>query len=226
VFAGDFSATRATGGDFAIEIELDTPFRWDPSSGPLVVDVRKLADLGGGGTFDLDAVDGSTELSSVVHTSDANAANANQPVAARAPVLRLGGTIGGNALTTPYGTGCGPSTGAPIAGTIGLPWLGNRDFHFAVFDAAPQAAALLVLGAGVSSYPLDFLSLPGCTLLTDATLGNLLAATDPDGQATSPAGLPEVPALVGFSVTTQWVVLDPLGVNGIALSNGLRIEAQ
>lgn len=225
VFDGRFSATRAPDGTFAVEVELDTPFRWDPSRGPLVVDVRKRSEIGGGATFTLDAV-ASSSLSFAANTADPNATSANRPIATRGQVLRLGGIVGSNGLATPYGAGCSGTGTPPVAGTIGLPWLGNAGFAFAVFDARPNANTSALFGIGPTSTPLDPIGFVGCTLLTDALIGDITTMTDANGTARSAAGLPNAPALVGFSLTTQWVVLDPAGVNGGALSDGLRIEVR
>lgn len=227
VFQGDFSAARGASGEFVVEVKLDTPFRWDPSSGPLIVDVRKDAEVGGGGAFSLDAVDAVPTLSFAAHTSDPNAATANRPVATRGQVLRLGGSVGANALATPFGAGCSGAGGSvPVNGSVGLPWLGNRDFEFAAFDARPTAAATVLFGLTAASTPLDPVGFPGCVLLTDALLGDVGTATDAAGTARSYAGVPNDPSLAAATVTTQWVVLDPAGVQGVSLSDGLRIEVR
>jgi hypothetical protein len=220
VFDGAFSGARGPDGSFEIEVLLDTPFRWDPARGALIVDVRKAAEIGGGGSFGLDAV-GAPTLSFAAHTADADAPTADRPVAARGQVLRLGGSVPANALVTPYGQGCG---GPAVAGSIGLPWLGNRDFRFALFDARPGAAATLLFGLSPISTPLDGLGFVGCSLLSDGLLGEIGAPTDAGGRATSRGGVPEDPALRGATAVLQWVVLDPSGVQGITLSDGARIE--
>ncbi|MBK8975432.1 MAG: hypothetical protein IPM29_05865 [Planctomycetes bacterium] len=224
VFDGRFSATRSAAGAFSVEVALDTPFRWDPSRGPLIVDVRKQAELGGAVAFTLDAVD-SASLSFAAHTTDANAAVADRPIAARGQVVRLGGTVPANALATPYGAGCGGTTPV-VHGSTGLPWLGNAGFELAAFDARAQASAAVVLGIGRVATPLDPLGYGGCTLLTDAVLGTIAATTDASGTATAPAAIPGDPTLAGVTLTSQWLVLDPAGVRGLALSDGLEIEAR
>ncbi len=220
VFDGRFSATRGEGGEFLVEVLLDTPFRWDPSQGPLVVDVRERAVVGGPG-FSLDAVQGGSDLSFAAHTSDANATTADRPVAARGQVLRLGGTVGANGLVTPYGSGCG----TPIqAGSLGLPWIGNLGFRLAMFDAPANAAATVLFGLGRASTPLDPLGFAGCTLLTDARLGDLGVGVDAQGTASTPVALPAGAPLLGVRATSQWIVLDPAGVQGVSLSDAVEVE--
>lgn len=221
VFDGRFSAVRGESGEFLIEVILDTPFRWDPSRGPLIVDVRERAVLGGPG-FSLDAVQGGSDLSFAAHNADANAAVANRPVAARGQVLRLGGTVGANGLVTPYGSGCG----TPIqAGSLGLPWLGNLGFRLAIFDAPASSAATVLFGLNRANTPLDPLGFTGCTLLTDAVLGDLGVGVDAQGTASTAVALPAGAAsLLGVRATSQWIVLDPNGVQGISLSDAVEVE--
>ncbi|MDA0935041.1 MAG: M64 family metallo-endopeptidase [Planctomycetota bacterium] len=221
VFDGRFSAVRAATGEFVVEVLLDTPFRWDPGQGPLCVDVRERAVLGGPG-YSLDAVQGGTDLSFAAHTSDADAAVADRPVAARGHVLRLGGTVGANGLVTPYGSGCG----TPIqAGSIGLPWLGNLGFRLAIFDAPANAAATVLFGLNRANTPLDPLGFAGCTLLTDAVLGDLGVGVDAQGTGSTAVALPSgATSLLGVRATSQWIVLDPNGVQGVSLSDAVEVE--
>jgi hypothetical protein len=221
VFDGQFSAVRGAAGEFLVEVLLDTPFRWDPAQGPLCVDIRKRAVLGGSG-YSLDAVQGGTDLSFAAHTSDANAAVADRPVAARGQVLRLGGTVGANGLVTPYGSGCGSQL---QAGSLGLPWLGNLGFRLAMFDAPANAAATVLFGLNRANTPLGPLGFAGCTLLTDAVLGDLGVGVDAQGTASTPVALPAgASSLLGVRATSQWIVLDPNGVQGVSLSDAVEVE--
>jgi len=79
-----------------------------------------------------------------------------------------------------------------------------------------------LFGFAQASTPLGPIGFPGCTLLVGSMFGDVGTATDASGTAHSAAAVPDDPNLRGVVLTTQWLVLDPAGVNGIAISDGLR----
>jgi hypothetical protein len=227
VYSGQFSvpyhSSRVSPKDFVISVKLDRPFRWDPLGGPLIVDIRKQQAIGAN---DLDVCDSEIDpqVQRVVHTSDANATISNTSVQGSALVLQLGGHRLGNALATTYGKGCGGKGGAPTVATIGLPWLGNRDLAFGVWDAAPLAPASILFGLSKSSINLGMIGARSCTLLNLGELGSSSVLIGRGGSAVSPLPIPAYPGLDGARIHCQWVVLDPNAPANLALSAGLTAE--
>jgi hypothetical protein len=231
VFEGDFSvpytdAALLRPDEFPIVVALDRPFRWDPSRGPLIVDIRKSADVAGifGGALDATTVTGVGGR--VMHTTDRNALLANLPPQNIVLAMKLGGR-GGNGLGSPYGSGCGGSPhGVPINSSVDRPFLGNREFAYALHRAAPSAPALLLWGLAPQNLPLTVLGAPSCSLLHDGLVGSVGTLTDTAGFASWPSPLPVDPALSGATLRTQWLVVDPSGIGvpvPVALTPGLEI---
>jgi hypothetical protein len=124
------------------------------------------------------------------------------------------------ALALPYGTGCG-GTGASVPGsaTVGLPRLGNAAFAFTVANALPSAAAVLVAG-----FAADNVTVGACTVLVATPwVTSPVVVLDAAGQGQAPLAIPAAPALAGFAVYGQWLVIDPAGqfLGFAALSNGV-----
>ncbi|MFO1053427.1 MAG: M64 family metallopeptidase [Planctomycetota bacterium] len=231
VFNGQFSVPYYAGKttdpeDFAIQVKLDRPFRWDPARGPLVVDIRKAANVAGTMGSLIDGSTGAlTTLARVVHQTDANATVADFGPQAFAYVLRLGGE-GANALVTPYGAGCNGTNGVPVNSSIGRPWLGNRDFAYALFDARPNTPTILLWGLNQANTSLAVIGAPSCFLLHDAVLGSIGATTDASGKAAALSAVPNTPSFAGITLRSQWLVVDPAGQGTpvpIAMTPGLTI---
>ncbi len=229
VFDGTFSVPHVPAGssradDFEITVRLDRPFRWDPSLSPLVIDVQKYPTVAGTGPSALDSEAGAAaDICSTWFLGLANATFSNSGSPAEATVVRLGGSVGANALTTPYGVGCAGAAGVPIASSIGLPWLGNDDFRMAVFRGAPGASAAFLFGLSRTNNPLDAIGAIGCVGLTSGDFGTLDAVVDANGVASIPASVPDMPAFAGGVFTTQWAILDGSAPGGVVMSNGLEI---
>ncbi|MCC6783968.1 MAG: hypothetical protein IT457_14080 [Planctomycetes bacterium] len=231
VFNGEFSvpyyAGKASGAeDFAIQVALDRPFRWDPTRGALIVDIRKATTVAGTAGGNLDFAAGSpSDLGRAVHTTDPDATTADFGPHGNSLVIRLGGE-GRNATVKPYGNGCLGAAGVPVNSSIGLPWLGNQDFAHALFRARPTANAILLFGLAPANTPLTVLGAPSCSLLHDAVLGSLGTTTDATGRASVPAAVPNTPALAGATIRSQWLVVDAAGAGSpipIAMSAGAAL---
>jgi ELWxxDGT repeat protein len=128
----------------------------------------------------------------------------------------------GGALAEPFGSGC-PGTGnlVPEISGVGLPVIGNGSFGVRVSQALPFAPVALIIDAAQGQFPLG----GGCTFYLGQPLVIVPFGTDGTGQATLPAGIPNIAALVGGNIFCQWVVLDPAGAyQGLAsFTGGLRI---
>lgn len=228
-FNGEVSVPYYTGRavdpeDFAMVVKLDRPFRWVPARGPLIVDMRKFADVGGSHGSLGDGIN-TAGLSRVAHLTNANAAIGDFGPQTFVLALRLGGE-GTNATVTPYGPGCVGTNGVPINSSIGRPWLGNPDFAYALFRARPSTSAILLWGLAPANTNLGVIGAPLCFLLHDALLGSIGAATDGAGTAISASPVPSTPSLAGVTIRTQWLVVDPAGAGTpvpIAMTPGAAI---
>jgi hypothetical protein len=145
--------------------------------------------------------------------------------AATATEVQAWATLNG-AGASEFGNACGAS----LTTTNGLPQLGNPLFGFAV--SAPAAASSLgVLALGLSRttwgavpLPLDLgLVLPplaGCQLECSPDV-TLTVVTDAAGNAQQPLPLPADPALDGFQLYAQTLLLG--GPNGLSSSNPVGV---
>ncbi|MEY4675276.1 MAG: hypothetical protein RL148_3060, partial [Planctomycetota bacterium] len=231
VFNGQFSVPYSVGRvgspeDMVVTVKLDRPFRWDPSGGPLIVDVRKDINVSGALGSNID-INTSAVPTRIVHGSDANGTVATLGPQSFVTVVRLGGR-GENGLVVNYGTGCGGGNGIPVNSSVGLPWTGNRDFQCGLFRAAPGAGAFLTWGFATASVPMVAFNAPSCTLLHDLALGSVFTVTDATGKATWPMAVPNTPSLANFTFRSQWLVLDPTGLGspGIAMTPGATITVK
>ncbi|MFQ5504443.1 MAG: hypothetical protein ACE5F1_06545 [Planctomycetota bacterium] len=144
-------------------------------------------------------------------------------VTARTWYLGPGG--GGKAAVLPYGAGCPGSRGVLGVRSNGVPILGTS-FKLGIVNARPSSPAVLLLSAAKASLALD----PRCTLLLDPTksLMALVLATNNVGNAVVSLATPNEQQLVGLSVFTQFLVLDPAApglrlFGGAALSQGVEL---
>lgn len=116
------------------------------------------------------------------------------------------------ASTTTAGAGCPPAQ--PLTLTASAPRLGTTlTWQTANEPASPLG--LLLVGFTPLAIPLDALGLPGCSQHTDIAATLPLAL--PPGQ--SNLALPADPALQGFLLHAQALVVAPVNAFGLALSN-------
>jgi ELWxxDGT repeat protein len=127
----------------------------------------------------------------------------------------------GIAVNENYGSGC-PGTGGlvPHAFGDGAPVLGNMTFAFALNNARASAQCALLVGASPLNQPIS-----ACTLLVTPSI-QAGAMTTASGTASITTPIPNVAALLGGDVYSQWGVVDPNGAlfNVIAVSEGARIK--
>ncbi|HYC77893.1 MAG TPA: IPT/TIG domain-containing protein [Planctomycetota bacterium] len=128
------------------------------------------------------------------------------------------------AKVTNLGGGCPGFFGQPqnfVGG--GLPVLGGAPFQAVLANAAPLATAVLVIGDPAPGY-----LIPGtaCTAFVNpAVFFTIEGFTSPFGTTFMSFQLPLEPALAGFPVVSQWVVLDSTGALGsFTLSNALLLR--
>jgi hypothetical protein len=137
-----------------------------------------------------------------------------------APWYLGGGSVRAGILR--YGVGCAGGQGALEQRFPTTPFLGNAAFEVLVGNAIPNAAAALLLGSARASLRLT----PNCTLLVDPAgpVVTLPARTSAIGRAGFRFSVPNDVNLIGQTLPTQWLILDPQGETyggvGIALSDG------
>lgn len=135
------------------------------------------------------------------------------------------------ASATSVGAGCGGPAGGVVLSASVPPALGAATFALEVSAAPPASAAFVFYAGSLAASPL-FLS-PGCAVYLDlasaafdvaagvSPAGPL--ATDALGAASLPLPIPFLPAIAGFSLTAQALVLDAASPLGFDLSNALVV---
>ncbi len=112
------------------------------------------------------------------------------------------------------GAGCAGSNGtAPRASTLGALRVGATGFALRLTAARPQTSAGVLLD--FAPHPV---ALGACTLWLLGAPIALPAATDALGDSHLPVPVPADPALAGAELFAQWLVTDPGGALGGALS--------
>lgn len=134
------------------------------------------------------------------------------------------------ACATVIGTGCAGSLGVPVARGVGVPRLGSTTFAISVTTVAPGQPGALYVSLGVATVPLV---VGGCDVWLDPASFNTLAqaglnplltfATDAAGAAFLPIYVPLDPALAGWHVGAQVLVIDPGAAPGFSLTNALDL---
>ncbi len=124
-------------------------------------------------------------------------------------------------IATRYGTGTPASGGTiPAVKHFGSSYLGNGNFRFEVREANPNTIAYLLIGLSSTNA-----NIAGLTLNVALANGALLpATTDANGFASIPIGVPNIPALDGTKVYSQWFVTDVSGPLGLSASRGMVQE--
>lgn len=116
-----------------------------------------------------------------------------------------------------YGVGCPGTNGVPHVQGDGLPILGSPRLAWQLRNARPSSIALLVVG---------FTRVPGpspCTLLNSADVSVALFV-DAFGRAEYSLPVPTTASLASATLSAQFVVLDPLGILGLAAATA-AVEA-
>lgn len=215
--------TAASVQPWVLEIRLDEPFRWDPSLGPLIVDVRLLEAIGNAGI----PFDGSfnTNINRIAHRSDPDAATADFGPQAFGLALSLNSEACGGVVET-YGSGCPNGNGlVPFQATRGLPTLPNPDFAFRLVDATPSAVCAMLMGTAPTAVDLSIIGANGCTLHTNPNIASFPRSTDVTGLAEVAIPLLDDPSSAGLTFFTSWAIVD-LSANslGVYTSDGMRTE--
>lgn len=131
-------------------------------------------------------------------------------------------------ITSLPGAGCVGSNGTPMHTAVGTPDAGET-VYYRVGNVPPSTLAVALYGLGDAQWlgiplPVDFapLGAPGCLLRVDYVQWDARVATT-IGTATSTFVFPPVPAYIGQSLYTQYLVLDPAANTfGWTFSNALR----
>ncbi len=219
---------------FYIDVTLDTPFPYDPSTGgDLLIDVGVTDTWTGGTAARTDAESGgsfgrSVEASMVMHRFHYRAVTGEAVLNDVAHVVTIDFGGGGQATVGPYGQGCGPAGAVAVDLTsITRPVTGTR------FDVAAQNLPAGTAGGAfflsptqvVPGLDLSALGAPGCVALVGLG-GAAQLPLQPLGQlATASFPVPALPALAGVRVFVQAAAFVP-GVNplGVLTSNGLDAQ--
>lgn len=131
-------------------------------------------------------------------------------------------------ITSLPGAGCAGSNGTPMHTAVGTPDTGET-VYYRVGNVPPSTIAVALYGLGNAQWlgiplPIDFgvLGAPGCFLRVDYVQWDAQVSTS-IGTATSTFVFPPVPAYIGQSLYTQYLVLDPAAnAFGWTFSNSLR----
>jgi hypothetical protein len=131
-------------------------------------------------------------------------------------------------FATPVGGGSTMPSGGIVAHAPFAPRLGESWFRLAVSGATPQAWTFLMFDTAIAAAngPFDVrLALtPAFQMFTIGPAGTTPSYTGGLAQVALP--LPNVPALSGQTLFTQWLVLEPSAQGPFASSNALRITLQ
>jgi hypothetical protein len=210
--------------EFPLSIKLNSPFYWNPASGPLIVDIRSNGIIGGANSRWFDGVNNAT-VNRVAHLSDRNAAVADFGPQSFALALSLcGEDCNGTAVN--YGAACAGSGGTPINSTVGLPQIPNPNFAFRLRNGPASQPAALWLGFFQTSVDLTGLGATNCFLLNTLDIASVTTATNASGIATFNAPIPLDPFLDGGVFYSQWVAIDPGAPRPLPVitSDGQRIR--
>jgi hypothetical protein len=134
-----------------------------------------------------------------------------------------------------FGQGCAGSGGfMPRLHTNGTPRVGAANFELRYHDGWANGVALCAFGLSNTTLPGGSLPLPlggGCDLLVEPmfAFGQPVAGTGPgDGTAAFPLPIPADVGLVGSTLYTQWLGIDPAAPNpfALAVTAGMRVQIQ
>jgi ELWxxDGT repeat protein len=120
------------------------------------------------------------------------------------------------ASVQPIVGGCDGSLGRPDLSTNGAPQLGATAFAFAMDGARPSVLTALLLGDRLGRS-----DLLGCDVAPAGATATVLGLASVGGAATFVLPIPNVPGLLGVSLTTQGFALDSATARGFAGSNGV-----
>jgi hypothetical protein len=216
VFDGQFSVPfgirTATDTGFPIEVKLQRPFLWDPSTHPyLSIDIVVTNRIGPG--IQVETTNGLTVDDARQFIASATATSATPQQIAF--VVQIGGEQA-DGLAVNYGAGCAGTNGTPLCTTVGLPSLPNPDFKIRLRNGPGNALGFLLVGFAAANLPIG--GAPGCQILHGIEFGTFgIVITDPTGDGSLAFPLGNTVAFEGFPFRTQWVCLDP-GVNAIGLT--------
>lgn len=135
---------------------------------------------------------------------------------------------GDRSAALPYGSpNCSGSLGTIMVRNNSMPWIGNPSFAQGITHAAPDSPAVLFWSRAPAAIPVD-----GCLLLVDPVqiwrAESLV--TNMSGRVVLNLQIPNDNNLIGLSLFTQWLVLDPLAsglqnlIGGGTLSQGMELR--
>ncbi len=121
-----------------------------------------------------------------------------------------------------YGPDCGNVN--ELAGFSRPSLAGDEYFTLDLWNI-PRAPAVLLLGLGSLSTPLDAVGMAGCVLNVDAFMSIPAPVTPTTQRVTAPLPLSDHRSMYGLSLYTQWIWIQP-GANalGVLASSGMRIQ--
>lgn len=126
-------------------------------------------------------------------------------------------------LKTPFGSPCPGSTTTPFLTATGSAMIGDRP-SMDLFGALPNTGVLSMVGTTQTSVDLAPLGAPGCTLLVDPIVMDLIFSNSA-GMAATLIDIPTNASLVGQHLFVQDAIYDP-SANALdfVTSNGIDIE--
>ena len=209
VYSGPVTVTPGTGGGvgvpgpWVVDIQLSTPFTYDPNLGDLVVDTNWVTGAWGGGTQATMDVHSTNLLARRVYSSSmypvANGVDSSVPVIEVGYIPAGPGTV---ALNTTLGAGC-----------INVPEVSSYELFATAgaFDLANTVISMIHTGSG-------YLAIPGATAYIPPTpAAQVLALTDNSELAVTLSQ----PMPVGNSGTTTTLTVCSNGFISSGTGNGV-----
>ena len=226
---GTVPITVVPPGQVCMTIPFATRFTWD-NFRPILVEIRIFGNNQQNQPFLFDnaGTTASIGLTSRVYSAGNAGAASGSVSQGVGLVTRFQARPG---MMLEFGSGCpGEGNIVPQNSADQVAWPGITWTH-TVSQAASQRTAFWVIGdTNTAPFPVDLTTLfglppSGCMLLTNpvnAIPRQTVGGGPGAGVATLPIQLPATTGYVGWSLYTQWVVFDPLAMNGVlAVTPGL-----
>lgn len=218
--------------DWQVTIPFDQPWPW-PGQNHLCVEVKNWGNTNNNAayTYPLDATSNTTlaKSSRVYDKSGPNATTGTITGLNYGLIMRFGMAAGPtDGYFNNYGNGCSSSAGPMVSGLKEVPRIGAT-LNYTLYQAPAGASALFLLGTSASQWgaiPLPFdltaAGAPGCSLDTSIFLATF-ALANASGAGTTALAVPSDRNLLGASLYSQWLVVDPgLNALGVATAPGSR----
>ncbi|HEU4420008.1 MAG TPA: hypothetical protein VFT55_13830 [Planctomycetota bacterium] len=223
---GNVSLLAGPAGSVVLTVPFLTPFTWDGER-PVLLEIRIFGNSLGSQPFAYNFRGAAGQQGMISRVYAPGSAGATTGTVAQGLGMDVRFTARPGSMLS-FGSGC-PGEGGfvPVGTASEIPWPSILWTH-TLSMAASQRICIWVFGNSKTAWesiplPVDLPILLGyppsnCMLLTNPIALNLAVTVGGGaggGIATMPIQLPAVTGYIGQSFYTQWVVLDPLALNGL-----------